>query len=426
MSTVHRAYDRCTGHEVAVKISRAAPDMIDAIGPIRQEVGLLSTLDDPGLVALLDADVGDDGTPAYMVSELVEGPNLAQWIRCATLTEQQTARLGATMCRTLAYVHARGIVHRDVKPANILVSGRTDADLAPKLVDFGIATTVDSTRLAADDATVGTANYLSPEQVRGDRITTATDMYSLGLVLIEALTGALAYPGTGARAAMARLDRSATVPEGVSRGLRTVLADLTASDPADRPAAGPAAKILDRIAAGYDGSLSDEILMLAGPASESDRPPHLRTFRPRRRRTVLAAAAAVFLGGCVAFTATLSSSDSRPSGPPQAGPRAAAAALPPAPQKPRKPAPRKVAAPLRRSPAPAPAPDQLAAGTPRGDTTDASHVAALPKQRHAHPAKHAKVRPGKVRHSTHSHAKARYGKAGRGQAGSGGHRAHEG
>jgi eukaryotic-like serine/threonine-protein kinase len=168
MSTVHRAYDRCTGHEVAVKISRPAPDVIDAIGPIRREVGQLSTLDNPGLVALLDADadadVGDDGTPAFMVSELVEGPNLAQWIRGSTLTEQQTARLGAAMCRTLAYVHARGIVHRDIKPANVLVSGRTAADLAPKLVDFGIATTVESTSLAVDDATVGTANYLSPER----------------------------------------------------------------------------------------------------------------------------------------------------------------------------------------------------------------------------------------------------------------------
>ena len=132
------------------------------------------------------------------MTEFVDGPTLAQWIRRSTLTESQTARLGAAMCRTLAYIHARGIVHCDIKPANILISGRSEDDLvAPKLADFGIATAGNSTRLTTNGATIGTANYLSPEQVRGERITAATDIYSLGLVLIEALTGALAYPGTG-------------------------------------------------------------------------------------------------------------------------------------------------------------------------------------------------------------------------------------
>ena len=111
------------------------------------------------------------------------------------MTEPQTVRLGAAMCRTLAYIHARGIVHCDVKPANILISGSSEGDLvAPKLADFGIATAGNSTRATTNGATIGTANYLSPEQVRGDRITAATDIYSLGLVLIEAFTGALAYP----------------------------------------------------------------------------------------------------------------------------------------------------------------------------------------------------------------------------------------
>jgi eukaryotic-like serine/threonine-protein kinase len=423
MSTVHRAYDRWTGHEVAVKISRPAPDGIDAIGPARREVGLLSTLDDPGLVALLDADIGGGRTPAYLVSELVDGPNLAQWIRSSTLTEQQTARLGAAMCRTLAYVHGRGVVHRDVKPANILISGGTDAELgAPKLVDFGIATTVDSTNLAADDATVGTANYLSPEQVRGDPITPATDIYSLGLVLIEALTGTIAYPGTGAHAAMARLDRSVAIPEDVSRGLRAVLADMTACDPADRPGAGRAAKMLGGIAAGYDGSLSDEILMLGRPPGDPDRPPFRGTVRRHRRRVVLAAAAAVVVGGCAAFAAAISSSDSQLSEPP---PQAVARAAPAIPVAPResvpKPAPPKLAPPLRHSPAPAPAPAQLAAArTSRGQTTDANHVAALPKRHHAHPAKHGKATHekaghGKVGHRAAGHGKDKHGREGHGR-----------
>jgi eukaryotic-like serine/threonine-protein kinase len=420
MSTVHRAYDRWTGHEVAVKIARPAPDGIDAIGPARREVGLLSTLDDPGLVALLDADIGDGRTPAYLVSELVDGPNLAQWIRSSTLTEQQTARLGAAMSRTLAYVHGRGVVHRDVKPANILIS-RTDAELgAPKLVDFGIAATVDGTNLAADDATVGTANYLSPEQVRGDPITPATDIYSLGLVLIEALTGTLVYPGTGAHAAMARLDRSAPIPEDVSRGLRAVLADMTACDPADRPAAGRAAKMLDGIAAGYGGSLSDEILMLGRPTGEPDRLPFLGTFRSKRRRIVFAAAAAVVLGRCAAFAAAISSSDAQLSAPPPQAAAPAAPAIPvPPPESVPKPAPPKLAPPLRHSPAPAPA--QLAAArTSRHQTTEASHVVALPKRHHAHRAKHGKATHDKAGHGKVGHRPAAgHGKDKNGRAGHG-------
>ena len=203
------------------------------------------------MVAVLDAGVSDGETPPYLVTEFVDGPTLAQWIRRSPLTESQTARLGAAMCRTLAYIHARGIVHCDVKPANILISGDTEDDLvAPKLADFGIATAGNGTRLTTNGATMGTANYLSPEQVRGERITAATDIYALGLVLIEALTGALAYPGTGVTAAMARLNRSAIIPHDASRGLRAVLAEMTARDPLDRPDAGHAASIFAEIAAG--------------------------------------------------------------------------------------------------------------------------------------------------------------------------------
>ena len=293
MSTVHRAYDRGTGREVAVKISRPAAKMVDADGRTRREVDLLSTLDDPGLVAVLDAGVGDAATPAYLVTEFVDGPTLAQWIRRSRLTEPQTVRLGAAMCRTLAYIHARGIVHCDVKPANILISGSSEGDLvAPKLADFGIATAGNSTRATTNGATIGTANYLSPEQVRGDRITAATDIYSLGLVLIEAFTGALAYPGAGVTAARARLNRSAIIPHDAGRGLRAVLAEMTARDPLDRPDAGRAAGVLEEIAAGSDGSLTDEILMLGRPVTEPDQPPLVGTLNAPRRRIIFAGAAA--------------------------------------------------------------------------------------------------------------------------------------
>jgi serine/threonine protein kinase len=190
MSTVYRAYDHRTAREVAVKVFRPGVDL-HAEQRYRREVQLLSSLHDPGLVAVLDADLGYGTSPAvkpFLVTELVDGPTLSQRIRNAPLEEAQVAQLGAALCRTLAYVHDHGIVHRDVKPSNILLNARTDV-AEPKLVDFGIAIAEDDTRLTTDDMTVGTANYLSPEQVRGEPVTPASDIYSLGLALIVSITG---------------------------------------------------------------------------------------------------------------------------------------------------------------------------------------------------------------------------------------------
>ena len=404
MSTVHRAYDRRTGHEVAVKISRPAAELADADGRTRREVDILSGLDDPGLVAVLDAGVGEGATPPYLVTEFVNGPTLAQWIRRSTLNESQTARLGAAMCRTLAYVHAQGIVHCDIKPANILISGDTEDDLvAPKLADFGIATAANGTRLTTNGATVGSANYLSPEQVRGDRITAATDIYALGLVLIEALTGVLAYPGTGVTAAMARLNRSAIIPDDASSGLRAVLAEMTARDPLDRPNAGRAAGIFEEIAAGSDPSFADEILMLGRPVTEADEPTVVTTRRAPRRRLIFAAAAAIILAGCAALTATLSSTGSTSPRPaPQAAPQAAAPNFPsPSPAEPTQVVPPKVRPAPRHRPTPTRPPVQVAApAVLRVEPATTRHNNVSPKP---HPKR-------KVTHPNRPHGKGAHGK----------------
>ena len=404
MSTVHRAYDRRSGRDVAIKIPRPTAEMIDAEIGTRREVDLLSALDDPGLVAVIDGDTGDGVAPAYLVTELVEGPTLAQWIRHTTLTEQQTARLGAAMCRTLAYIHAQGIVHRDVKPANILIPGESEADLvAPKLADFGIATAVSGNQVTATGVTVGTANYVSPEQVRGDGITPATDVYSLGLVLIEALTGVLAYPGTGVEAAMARLNRSAIVPQDVSRGMRAVLADMTAPDPVERPDAGRAAAMLEEIAVGCEDSLTDEILMLGRPVSEPDEPPLARATRARRRRLVFAVAAAVAIAGCAALTANLGSTGSAQ---PRPAPHAAAqVASPTAPPSRADPTP--VAAPtvgpaLRRTPAPRTASQLAAVREPRDQQIGTHHLDGTPKHHRTDTGRNRERTKGKVNHGKSS------------------------
>src|SRR5205823_4403033 len=141
--------------------------------------------------------------------------------------------LGAQIGNALAYVHGHGTIHRDIKPANILI----DREGQPKITDFGIARLVDSARRTATGVTVGTAAYLSPEQVTGAEVGPACDVYSLGLVLLECLTGRREYPGTGAEAALARLHRPPEIPASLPRPWPGLLAAMTDSDPSRRPAA---------------------------------------------------------------------------------------------------------------------------------------------------------------------------------------------
>jgi eukaryotic-like serine/threonine-protein kinase len=260
MATVYRSHDHRTERDVAVKVFRPGADLNDADQRYRREVMLLAGLCDPGLVTVYDADLDDVETP-YLVTELVHGPTLSEQIRKAPLTEAQVGRLGAALARTLAYVHGHDIVHRDVKPANILLPALLDDLFAgPKLVDFGIAIASDSTRLTGANLTLGTANYLSPEQIRGGSVTSATDVYSLGLVLIEALSGEAVYPGHGMEAAMARLGNPPVVPATVGDELRVLLTTMTATDTLDRPGAGPVADRLDDL----NASRATEVVALPG------------------------------------------------------------------------------------------------------------------------------------------------------------------
>ncbi|MGZ4663257.1 MAG: serine/threonine-protein kinase, partial [Arthrobacter sp.] len=138
----------------------------------------------------------------------------------------------------LAYVHGLGVIHRDVKPANILlVQIRPGEPLRPKLTDFGIARIADGTRLTATGAMVGTAAYLSPEQAMGLPLTPATDVYSLGLVLLECMKQAMEYPGGAVESAVARLYRAPEIPEDLPAEWTDLIRSMTAIEPLERPAA---------------------------------------------------------------------------------------------------------------------------------------------------------------------------------------------
>ncbi|WP_347877669.1 protein kinase [Paenarthrobacter sp. MSM-2-10-13] len=239
MSAVYQATDLLLGRDVAIKIF--LPGSGDESFRARQEneMRLLAAFDHPGLVAAFDAgvDTRNDEERAYLVMELAEGRDLRAVLTDGPLTVPETARIGIRLAGALSQVHQHGVIHRDIKPANILVSDDDGLAQTVKLADFGVALVMNDNRLTATGFTVGTAQYLSPEQAQGLGLTPASDIYSLGLVLLECLTGRAEYPGTPIETASARLHRAPQVPLELPAPLRELLEAMTDMDPGKRPTA---------------------------------------------------------------------------------------------------------------------------------------------------------------------------------------------
>jgi hypothetical protein len=227
MADVYRAEDVVLRRPVAIKIFRGGVEREQHLARFRAEVRTLAGLTHPHLVALYDA--GGDITEPWCAMEYVDGGSLAD--RDGALPPVDVARIGEQIAAGLAYVHECGIVHRDVKPSNVLLDARGDAFLS----DFGIAKLVDGTRMTQSGLMIGTAAFLSPEQVRGYNASPASDVYALGLVLLEALTGHREYPGTPVESAVARLSRPPTVPAALDRDWGDLIRTMTAEDTDARP-----------------------------------------------------------------------------------------------------------------------------------------------------------------------------------------------
>jgi serine/threonine protein kinase len=246
MADVFTARDTRLEREVAVKLFR--PGTADGLERGSAEARLLANLDHPGLVRVLDMDNGEHtGDGAYLVMELVRGPDLGVLLRTRGAMGREAVRLMALdLARTLQYIHGRGIVHRDIKPSNILTR---EADphsglFGYLLTDFGIARFFDGGRMTATGQVIGSAAYFSPEQARGDGVGQPSDIYSLALVIIEALTGERAFPGTGIESALARLHRSPSIPHAAGPALSALLVGMTLDEPGDRPDAGGVVRAL--------------------------------------------------------------------------------------------------------------------------------------------------------------------------------------
>ena len=237
MGVVYRGHDTMLRRDVAVKVFR---DGTTEIARTASESQLLAALNHPSLVTLYDAHLGAE-EPRYLVMEYVEGPTLDERLRRGPLPEPAVSRLAEDLADALDAVHRAGIVHRDVKPANVLLRspGISGEEFSAKLADFGIAYLVDATRLTTPGTIIGSAAYLSPEQVTGADPRASTDVYSLGLVLLEALTGRRAFAQSDLReAVLARLSQDPVIPSEVGHEWGALLTAMTARDPADRPTPG--------------------------------------------------------------------------------------------------------------------------------------------------------------------------------------------
>ena len=327
MATVHRARDLLLDRDVAVKVFPPVHEDADDLLRNRAEIRVLATLSHPSLVTLHDAGTvhHDDGTQqVYLVMELVDGPTLAERLREEVLGVDETAAVGKDVAEALAVAHEREIVHRDIKPANILLTHGSGGTTA-KLADFGIARLAGATRLTMTGMTLGTMSYLSPEQATGSALGPPSDVYGLGLVLIECLTGRPAFSGTAAEVAAARLTMSPTIPDQLDPRLADLLVRMTRMAPEERPGAQEVAGDLAAIAA----SPSDATMVLPVTADGADDPlPPTRAVpvaeqpttgwrtRVRSGRAALVGGAAVLLVGGAVLVGQLVSQEPTPPEPP--------------------------------------------------------------------------------------------------------------
>ena len=228
---VYRGVDRRLARPVAVKVIKPwwaeDPEWVEAF---EREAQLLARVSSPGIVQIYDVGQAREGL--YYVSELIDGESLARRLKRGPIEPAKAAMLAEQLCRALAEAHAQRIIHRDVKPANILIT----RDGRVKVGDFGVARLAEGSTDGVLATVVGTPRYMAPEQGRGDQTTPATDVYSAGIVLYEMLTGAPPFTGGSvAELALSHLQEAPPpLPDTTPVRLREIVATALAKDPEDR------------------------------------------------------------------------------------------------------------------------------------------------------------------------------------------------
>ncbi|BBL78149.1 hypothetical protein RxyAA322_00030 [Rubrobacter xylanophilus] len=278
MARVYLGVDRVLGRSVAVKVLKHGYGGTEVAGRFRREGRTAARLSHPNVVQVYDAGEGDlEGRRvSYIIMEYAPGGDLRSLIsRRGPLPEGELRRIGAAVAAGLAHAHGRGVIHRDIKPHNVLLDGRGE----PKVSDFGIARALEATRVTRTGSFLGTALYSSPEQLRGEPAGPPSDVYSLGVTLYQLATGRLPFEGSPMEVARRHLSEVPRPPRSInpalSREIEEIILWCLAKDPAARPGAG---EVGERLAA-----VSGEEVSTPRPAPAS---------RISRRRLGMVAAAA--------------------------------------------------------------------------------------------------------------------------------------
>ena len=314
MGTVWRAFDELVDREVAVKQPRLPGDPEDeefqrAAHRLYREARAAARVDHPSAVAIHDVVIEDDQLP-WIVMELVRGESLHELLRRGRLTPAESARIGRAVLGALGAAHAVGIVHRDVKPANVLL-GPHDRVV---LTDFGIAHIQGEESLTASGEFVGSLEFIAPERMSGTGAGPASDLWSLGVLLYAAVEGASPFRRTTVESTLGAI-LSGEPPEPTRAGpLGPLIVRMLARDPEERPGAEEVGAVLEAVAAGKDvpepAVAAQDAAPEAAPEAEpedavtiSDAVPEPEPEpRSRPRRTLLIALGVLLLAGRVRGT----------------------------------------------------------------------------------------------------------------------------
>ena len=236
MAFVYQARDKLLNRIVAVKVLR--PEFVDDqefLVKFKREAEAVASLSHPNIVNVYD--VGEDGKVHYIVMEYVDGQNLKEIIQDEGSLEEYTALdIAKQIARALSAAHRNGIIHRDIKPHNILISkdGRQ-----VKVADFGIAKAVSSSTMTNMGSVIGSVHYISPEQAKGKHLTSNADLYSLGIVLYEMIIGRVPFSGDSPISiALKHINEDIAFTDqdkiNIPNSVRTIISKLTQKEPANR------------------------------------------------------------------------------------------------------------------------------------------------------------------------------------------------